>query len=77
MDNEYRLNATQAEFCCTVLVKELVEISAQLARGAREEERHLAVAYSVRLQTTLLSLGMTSEDLEKIVKRTSRWAGAT
>ena len=69
MDNEYRLNATQAEFCCTVLVKELVEISAQL--------RHLAVAYSARLQTTLLSLGMTSEDLEKIVKRTSRWAGAT
>ncbi len=44
MDNEYRLNAAQAEFCCSVLVKELVEISAQLARGASEEESHLSVS---------------------------------
>jgi hypothetical protein len=73
--NDVTLNAEQAGLCCTVLCRELMTVSGLLGKGidgsgnklTRHSRREL-MGYSSRLQLTLMALGMTSSQLEDIVK---------
>jgi hypothetical protein len=73
--NEVTLTAEQAYLCCTILCQELMTVSGLLGKGVdgsgnkltRHTRREL-MGYSSRLQLTLMALGMTSAELEGIVK---------
>ena len=72
---EVTLTAEQADLCRTVLCQNLMKVSRLLATGkdgsgnklTRHSRREL-MGYSSRLQLTLMALGMTSAELEGIVK---------
>jgi hypothetical protein len=73
--DEVTLTREQALLCCTVLSQDLMKVSGLLGKGidgsgnklTRHSRREL-IGYSSRLQLTLMALGMTSGELEGIVK---------
>jgi hypothetical protein len=72
---EVTLTPEQAELCRAILSQDLMKVSGLLGKGidgsgnklSRHGRREL-MGFSSRLQLTLLALGMTSSELEGIVK---------
>jgi hypothetical protein len=78
MNKEVTLTGPQADICRAVLSQELMKVCQLLGkdqdasgRDLDDEGRHGLVRFSMEVQTTLLALGMTSEQLEMIVKQFS------
>jgi hypothetical protein len=78
MNKEVTLTGPQADICRAVLTQELMKVCQLLGkdqdasgRDLDRSSRYDLVRFSMELQTTLLALGMTSEQLEMIVKQFS------
>jgi hypothetical protein len=68
----------QADICRTVLTQELMKVCRLLGKDQDasggdldDEGRYGLVRFSMELQTTLLALGRSSEELARIVKQFS------
>jgi len=73
-DDQVILTRRQADLCQSYLEEELEFVSMLIAKGQDEdgnpldyEHRLYKVRDSIDLQTTLLALGMSSEEIAKIV----------
>jgi hypothetical protein len=75
MSKEVTLTGPQADICRAVLSQQLLKTCHLLGKNQNssgdpldDEERYDLVRSSTELQTTLLALGMTSEQLERLVE---------
>jgi hypothetical protein len=73
--DQVTLTKDQALLCATVLSQNLMKVSSLLGKGIDgsgnpldDDARRELVGYSSRLQLTLMALGLTSSELEDIVK---------
>jgi hypothetical protein len=69
------ITAEQADFCRAILCRDLMRLSSLIASNKDASGIDLTIettrelmGFSSQLQLMLLTLGMTSEELEKIVK---------
>jgi hypothetical protein len=72
---EVRLTREHVQLCRSILCHELIKISRLLAGGEDESGRKFTkkskielVSFCARLRLTLIALGMTSRELDLIVK---------
>jgi hypothetical protein len=82
INGEVRLTDEQAILCRVVLCQELMKASSLLASGKdsggrklTDQSRQRLMAFSSKLQMTLLALGLTSTELAGIVKSFDRLSG--
>jgi hypothetical protein len=75
MNKEVTLTGPQADICRAALSQQLLKTCQLLGKSQNasgdpldDEERYDLVRFSMDLQTTLLALGMTSEQLERLVE---------
>jgi hypothetical protein len=75
MKSEVTLTGEQAELCRSILCQEMIKVSRLLARGKDESGRNFSekskrglISFCSRVQLTLIDFGMTSRELEVIVK---------